>query len=136
MTKTKITDVIKRSSSMGLEKKFHDLKEISCDFKNKIALPLWSRMSNFSSQHIFALPDEMLVQIAENLSDAKTIKSFMETCTRFQDITSHPLLWKRLLKKYVTCSWLNKPEKSEARNKRVGLTVFGNFRAFFFIFPV
>ena len=110
MTKTKITDVIKRNSSMGLEKKFHDLKEISCAFKNKIALPLWSRMSNFSSKHIFALPDEMLVQIAENLSDAKTIKSFMETCTRFKDITSHPLLWKNLLKKYVTSSRQNKPE--------------------------
>merc|ERR1712001_481065 len=44
-TKPKITEVI-NPNPVILDRKFFDLREISRDFKNKIALPLWSRMSN------------------------------------------------------------------------------------------
>ena len=97
-TKPKIADVI-NPNPVILEKKFFDLREISSVFKNQIALPLWSRMSNNEFPHLLFLPDEILVEFAANLTDSKSIKSFMETCTRFRNITTNPLLWKRLLQK-------------------------------------
>ena len=102
MTKTRITDIVKSDSSLSINQRFYDLKEISCEFKNKIALALRSRMSRMDTlnpYHIHSLPDEVLVQIAENLSDATTIKGFMETSPRFRNVTKHPLLWKRLLER-------------------------------------
>ena len=97
-TKPKIIDVI-NPNPVILDKKFLDLREISRDFKNKIALPLWSRMSNNEFPHLLILPDEILVEFAANLLDPKSIKNFIETCTRFKNITTNPLLWKRLLQK-------------------------------------
>ena len=98
-TKPKITEVI-NPNPVILDRKFFDLREISRDFKNKIALPLWSRMSNNAEfPHLLFLPDEILVEFAANLSDPSSIKNFIETCTRFRNITTNPLLWKRLLQK-------------------------------------
>ena len=101
MTKTRITDIVKSDSSLPIDQRFYDLREISCEFKNKIALALRSRMmmDTLNPYHINSLPDEVLVQIAENLSDATTIKGFMETSPRFRNVTKHPLLWKRLLER-------------------------------------
>ena len=95
-TKTNISSVVNH------DKKFKDFSSISQDFKNKIALPLKYDMQDYYGipcDNILKLPDEILVKIAEDLSDSKTIKSFTETCHRFREIASHPLLWKKLFRK-------------------------------------
>ena len=92
----KITDVIESNG-------FKNLRVISIEFKDKIALPLLVKMQDVHGivpKNILQCPDEILVKIAERLSDAETIKNFTETCQRFWQIQNHPLLWKTLLRKH------------------------------------
>ena len=92
----KITDVIKSNS-------FKNLRVISREFRENIALPLLVKMQDVHGivpANILQCPDEILVKIAEHLSDAKTVKNFTETCQRFWQIQNHPLLWKTLLRRH------------------------------------
>ena len=57
-------------------------------------------------------PAEILIKIAENLSDAKTSRSFAQTCQKFREISFDPRLMKALLRRHF-------PEKYEAALKEI-----------------
>lgn len=97
LTKTRISDFVSQTNN------YSKLKDISQEFKDKIALPLMRSIQNdqniLSNIQILNFPDEILVKIAQEFSDAKNVKNFISTCRRFRSISEHPLLWKHLLKK-------------------------------------
>ncbi len=103
LNKTKISEIIQPSTCDIL-----NLRQISQEFKDKVSLPLLVKMQqahDVEPRTVLILPDEMLVSIAEKLSDVSTIRSFNQTCQRFKSISSHPLLWKALLKKYFPAKY-------------------------------
>ena len=62
------------------DQRYTNLRSVSKEFKDKIALPLLVKMQEHHGLvpfNILQFPVEILVQIAEKLSDAKTIKSFI-----------------------------------------------------------
>ena len=85
------------------DQRYTNLRSVSKEFKDKIALPLLVKMQEHHGLvpfNILQFPVEILVQIAEKLSDAKTIKSFIESCQRFRQVSEHPLLWKTLFSRH------------------------------------
>lgn len=64
---------------------------------------------------VLKFPDEILVEIAQNLPDSKSVKSFTETCQRFKSISYHPLLWKRLVKKQFFQRYRAELDKEEPK---------------------
>jgi len=99
LTKNSIADVIEEKTF-----NFKNFKNISKEFKDQISLPLLVKMQEShgvpAPSTVLQFPDEILIKIAENLSDAKTSRSFAKTCRRFREISFDTRLMKALLRKH------------------------------------
>jgi len=112
-TKNSISDVVEETTF-----KFKNLRRISKEFKDQISLPLLVKMQDchsvarapWSFRPIHQFPTEILIKIAENLSDAKTSWAFAQTCQMFRQVSFDPRLMKALLRRHF-------PKKYEAAVK-------------------
>jgi hypothetical protein len=79
------------------------LKQLSIDFKNEIAFPLYVHTEREANgecpAHLSNMPPEILSNILQRL-DFKSICRMAITSRLFQQLASEPRLWKRLVMKY------------------------------------
>jgi hypothetical protein len=77
-----------------------ELRQLSIDFKNEIAFPLYvhtEREANgLCPAHLSNLPPEILSNVLQRL-DFKSLSRMAITSRLFQQLASQPILWKRLV---------------------------------------
>ncbi|XP_046642029.1 F-box only protein 7-like [Daphnia pulicaria] len=88
------------------------LKQLSIDFKNEIAFPLYVHTEREANgecpAHLSNMPPEILSNILQRL-DFKSICRMAITSRLFQQLASEPRLWKRLVMKYLGVKFSTHP---------------------------
>lgn len=89
------------NANAPVEKKFNNLRELSTDFKNKVAYPAKCTILNTDyKKHacLQYLPYELLVRISTYLS-LQSFASFIQTCKHLNQVSDEQFMWKMLCRK-------------------------------------